>query len=410
VSPFGLASLAWPLLGPPTSRLPASPADAFCQAMLPQTSRTFALSIEALPDDLARAVRVAYLMCRTVDTIEDDGRLPGPARSALFDEFDALVADDAYPATALEAQSVDLEDGADAVLCRNATAIFQCFRELPETTRACIRPHVAEMAQGMREYADRAAGDGRLVLRDLDDLERYCYYVAGTVGKLLTALFLEVVPLPAARRRRVLERAVPFGLGLQLVNIVKDVAADAARGICFVPRDLAAAHGVPLDHLLDPGRRPQALATIAALCGRAREHLHAAQEYALAWPAKEGLEVRRFCAVPLALALASLDEVEYGGDALRLGHTPKVGRATVVATLVMSALAVDSDVRLRALFAAAGGRHAWHRTVDAVAPAERFVVVVGGVVVVVVGGGGGVVGGGGGDGGGGGGGGGAPRR
>ncbi|MBI5482428.1 MAG: squalene/phytoene synthase family protein [Deltaproteobacteria bacterium] len=219
----------------------------------------------------------------------------------------------------------------------------------------------------MREYAGRAARDGRLVLVDVADLERYCYFVAGTVGKLLTALFLEAVPLGPERRRRVEARAVSFGLGLQLVNIVKDVAADMSRSTCFVPRGLAEAHGVPLDRLLDPTLRPRARAVIGALCARARAHLQAAQEYTLAWPAREGLEVRRFCAVPLALALASLDEVEYGGDSLRAGHTPKVGRATVVATLVGSALAIDSDLRLRALFAAAGGRHALRQTVGAAA-------------------------------------------
>jgi farnesyl-diphosphate farnesyltransferase len=371
MSPFGLAALAWPLIGPRPSRLPASPADAFCQAMLPQTSRTFALSIEALPDALARAVRVAYLMCRAVDTIEDDAALPWTERRVLFDEFEALVEDDRRGAADLERLSEPLAPCADAVLCRNATAIFECFRELPPETRRCVRPHVAEMTRGMREYAGRAARDGRLVLVDVEDLERYCYYVAGTVGRLLTALFLETVPLGVERRRRVEAHAVSFGLGLQLVNIVKDVAEDASRSICFVPREVAAAHGVPLDRLLDPTLRPQARAVIGTLCGRARVHLQSAQEYTLAWPAREGLEVRRFCAVPLALALLSLDEVEYGGDSLRPGHTPKVSRATVVATLVGSALAIDSDLKLRALFAAAGGRHALRQGVAAVAASDR---------------------------------------
>ena len=212
------------------------------------------------------------------------------------------------------------------------------------------------------------------MLVDVADLERYCYFVAGTVGKLLTALFLEAVPLGAERRRRVDERAVSFGLGLQLVNIVKDVAEDLSRSICFVPREVAAAHGVPLDRLLDPALRPRARAVIGALCAQARTHLQAAQEYTLAWPAREGLEVRRFCAVPLALALASLDEVEYGGDSLRAGHTPKVGRATVVATLVGSALAIDSDLRLRALFAAAGGRHVLRQRVAAMAAPDSGVI------------------------------------
>jgi len=335
--------------------------------MLPLTSRTFALSIEALPDDLASSVRVAYLLCRTVDTIEDDPVLPWETRASLFDEFAALVQDDTRSPGTLEQMSAALSSGTDALLCQHSTAVFHCFRDLSPETREKIRPFVLEMTSGMREYAARTATKGRFELRDLPDLERYCYFVAGTVGKLLTALFLTSVPLDTERRQIVEQHDVSFGLGLQLVNIVKDVAADMERGVCFIPRALADAHNVPLARFLDPVFRPQALKVVAELCARAREHLARAEEYTLAWPAKEGLEVRRFCAVPLSLALASLDEVEHGPNALRPGLTPKVSRATVLGTLVATALAIDSDVKLRALFAMARGRHVLHTRVGDIA-------------------------------------------
>src|SRR5437879_6584962 len=63
----------------------------FCEAMLPRVSRTFALSIQALPSSLRDAVTVAYLLCRIVDTIEDDPKMRG-ARAELFDAFDAALA------------------------------------------------------------------------------------------------------------------------------------------------------------------------------------------------------------------------------------------------------------------------------------------------------------------------------
>src|SRR5262245_38580677 len=126
------------------------------------------------------------------------------------------------------------------------------------------------MSQGMREYSARAdASACGLRLTDLNDLERYCYYVAGTVGGLLTSLFLPEVPedagwplrmAPAEREAFLRDRAKSFGLGLQLVNIVKDVASDLERGDCFLPEALAEAHGVPLDRLLDPAYRKNGLA------------------------------------------------------------------------------------------------------------------------------------------------------
>ena len=68
-------------------------------------SRTFALSIAALPEALRDAVRVAYLLCRIVDTVEDDETLGAPLRTELFDAFDALMVDDGASAEAFERQA-----------------------------------------------------------------------------------------------------------------------------------------------------------------------------------------------------------------------------------------------------------------------------------------------------------------
>ena len=38
-----------------------------------------------------QAVRVAYLICRVVDTIEDTADIPPPLREQLFDTFDELT-------------------------------------------------------------------------------------------------------------------------------------------------------------------------------------------------------------------------------------------------------------------------------------------------------------------------------
>jgi hypothetical protein len=56
-----------------------------------------------------------------------------------------------------------------------------------------------------------------------------------------------------------------------------------------------------------------------------------------------------FCAVPLALALATLDEVENGNGALSRGQTPKVTRAFVVRVFADARKAIRSDAALRAM-------------------------------------------------------------
>jgi len=332
----------------------------FCRAVLPRVSRTFAVSIEALPPGLREAVRTAYLLCRIVDTVEDQVGLAPADRAALYDAFDqALVEADAPGAGALAAaarferlaqrHALDA-DGAGGALCARAGAVFGAFARLPATERAAIRPHVARMSSGMRGFSVRAERFGRLRLRDVADLEQYCYVVAGTVGELLTALFELAVPgLPQATRAALWDRAVSFGLGLQMVNIVKDVAEDYRRGDVFLPESLAAQQGVVLEELLRPEQRGAGLRVVREVSSIARSHLERAREYALLWPAQAGRDVRLFCAVPLALALATLREVDDGDATLRTDRAPKVSRGAVARVVAEVSLAVADDAALGAV-------------------------------------------------------------
>ena len=360
----------------------------FCDDILPRVSRTFALSIQALPDTLKDAVGVSYLLCRVVDTVEDDARIRSE-RDPLFDAFDLalLIARDSTPGTAIDVDqaAADFERLSAEVslgptefernLVDRASSVFRVYAGLSHAQRVAIYPHVAEMSDGMREYSKRADAaalaprrEGQklhgLRLRDLPDLERYCYFVAGTVGGLLTSLFMGTFegPVPGAdtkeKEAALRDRGNSFGLGLQLVNIVKDVANDFERGDCFLPVAVAEANGLDLEDTLDPASRKIGLAVLRALTDRARKHLDRAVEYTLSWPIgvsssekdDEGAAIRLFCTVPLALAYATLREVEDGRDALIPGRAPSVSRALVTAVFQESLTAVRDDQALRSLF------------------------------------------------------------
>ena len=62
-------------------------AEKFGRVVLPEVSRTFAISIRFLPGTLGRAVLTAYLLCRIADTIEDDGHASPDRKRELLDQF-----------------------------------------------------------------------------------------------------------------------------------------------------------------------------------------------------------------------------------------------------------------------------------------------------------------------------------
>jgi farnesyl-diphosphate farnesyltransferase len=66
------------------------------------------------------------------------------------------------------------------------------------------------------------------------ELREYCYFVAGTVGHLLTDLWRAHSVFVGDRvYARLLRNCEAFGEALQLVNILKDIAADAEREMPF---------------------------------------------------------------------------------------------------------------------------------------------------------------------------------
>ena len=309
---------------------------AFCEQLLPQVSRTFALSIEALPEPTREYVRVAYLLCRIVDTVEDATGVPLEDRESLFDRFNELLRNVDHDPREFEEAAAVLggEESFDAQLCRGAAAVVRRYRSFPPEIRECLQGPILEMSEGMRSYVRRFAAHGQHRIRSIEDLEDYCYFVAGTVGKLLTGVFLARCPVSEEVAARLHADKVSFGLGLQLVNILKDVADDLERGACFLPLDRLKEHGVPPQEVLLPKNRDAVMDIVEGLIERAQAHLDAAKRYVLCWPVEEGYAIRVFTLVPLALACASLSMIRQGGaQVLMPGQNPKVSREFVMSVL-----------------------------------------------------------------------------
>jgi farnesyl-diphosphate farnesyltransferase len=323
--------------------------------MLQAVSRTFAIPVSMLRPTLERTVTCAYLLCRIADTIEDHDGLGPDEKEQLFGRFLAVLERGEPPEGFALAMLRVPGDSPDLALCRSLPRVMVVLDEAPESRDVVVR-WVGELTRGMAIYARRPAGeDGLVALGTLADLERYCYFVAGTVGHLLTDLFAPALELRDRERLHVMRStAEEFGLGLQLVNILKDVTDDQARGWSFIPRQVCAAHGLRPADLLRPERRRQAHAAVRPVFDRAERALLAALEYALAVP-PDAPDVRLFCLLPLWMAVRTL-QVARGNDAQFVpGEAVKIDRPEVAAIVEWCRAHCTDDERLRDGFAALSG-------------------------------------------------------
>jgi phytoene/squalene synthetase/2-polyprenyl-6-methoxyphenol hydroxylase-like FAD-dependent oxidoreductase len=320
---------------------------AYCRRSLNEVSRTFSIPIARLPERLGAAVTCSYLLCRVADTIEDHPGISLDRRDRLFALFLDVLNGSGDPRALADLVPPDGGVDPELRLVRGLPAVMRVFRAQPRETQDRCASWMAEMARGMQLYAHRPAGpDGMTSLLTISDLERYCYFVAGTVGRFLTELFILEIGPAQARADALRERAEPFGVGLQLVNIVKDVTDDHRRGICFVPQSVCSAQGLSASRLLEPAVRERAHRAVAPLFDLARERLDEGLAYTLAVPPSQ-TQIRLFCILPLCIAVRTL-VVARGSDAVFDAQSPvKISRADLAKIVADGTAAAGDDAALR---------------------------------------------------------------
>ena len=323
-----------------------------CYDLLPRVSRTFALNIRILPGELRPAVTVAYLLFRYADTIEDAPGLASEDRVELFEAFlDRL--DGGGPLVLPQVPAFQLREAArpaEQELLAAGETLFTVFEGLSPAMREIIAAHVAETARGMERICREKTQDGVLQLETWKDLEDYCYYVAGTIGIMLTRLFAAHSPhISHSAERRLTSLGTGFGRGLQLTNILKGIASDRGEGRIYLPAEALRRHGAVTGDLLAPASRRAVLAVVDEMLSRALSDLEDALRYTILLPRREP-RLRIFCLWPLFTAVRTLSLVAHGDGLDDPSAPPKIARSVLYREMALSAAHVFSNGRLRKRF------------------------------------------------------------
>jgi phytoene/squalene synthetase len=282
----------------------------FYQRHLDAVSRTFALCIPRLDPPFREQVALSYLLLRVLDTVEDAPFSDRFAQQRQFNEMRKFLRE--RPTVAqIDAFRSGFPEGmseGERNLLSDAEAFFEDAYELDPAAREVVFSGVDRMALGMAAYARRPAP---LRLLDVEDVCRYCCFVAGLVGEMLTRLW----EVRGGSPPRMLS-AYRFGLFLQKVNILKDQPEDEAAGRFLVPD------------------KREILASL-------RRDSQGALSYLTSLPRAER-GYRTFCAWSLMLGASALGQL----DAPR-----KSRRAQTMALLAQTAEIAQDDEALRRQFA-----------------------------------------------------------
>ena len=320
----------------------------FQKRILQGVSRTFALTIPVLPQPLSRVVSNAYLLCRIADTIEDDKQLPDQRKREFSEQFIRVVSgsDNAQDfATRLRPEISADATAAEKELIENTPAVIRITHSFNARQKAALERCIRIMAEGMTQYQETSVRDG---LKDQADMDRYCYFVAGVVGEMLTELFCDHCKGIDRNRADLMRLAVSFGQGLQMTNILKDIWDDQQRGMCWLPQTVFTQYGADLRQLQQGTENQGFQNALGHLVGVARAHLANALRYTLLIPAHEA-GIRRFCLWALGMAVLTLRKIN-ANRAFSSGREVKISRRSVKTTVALTNLLTRHDKLLLWLF------------------------------------------------------------
>jgi len=311
--------------------------------LLKQVSRLFYTTLVVVPADVRDQVSLAYLFARAADTIADTELIDRPRRLDLLGQLKAQFVNDQLIWTQIQeiqqAVAPIQQDSAERILLERLEDCFKLFQTFSPDDRRRIQRLMSTLTQGMEMdlvVFHGTTAEDLTVLKTLDDLDRYTYYVAGCVGEFWTDLMCaHRTALASWKVQEMSEVGVRFGKGLQLTNIVKDIAHDLQRGRCYVPAPMLAEAGLTGRDLLDQRNRARFQPVLNKLVRMAVEHLDQGWLYAMAVPRYE-TRLRLSCMWPILSAGESLKLVMNSPDLLNPAVKVKIPRSQVYQIMALT--------------------------------------------------------------------------
>jgi farnesyl-diphosphate farnesyltransferase len=278
-------------------------------SLLREVSRSFYLTLRALPGAVRPQIGLAYLLARTTDTIADTELAPVETRLEALAALRAALRTESGPPPDFSRMRGGPAPPAERVLLERCHESLGLLRGLEEADRRRVRDVLDIIISGQELDLTRfaAASPRRIIALETDEeLDDYTYRVAGCVGEFWTKMCrAHSLTDAAAEDGWLLRQGVRFGKGLQLINILRDLPRDLRQGRCYLPRTaLAAAHLTPAD-LLSAENESRFRPVFDPYLARAAGHLAAGWEYTGRLPRGQ-FRLRLACAWPLLIGARTL--------------------------------------------------------------------------------------------------------
>ena len=319
------------------------------KTILRSVSRSFYLSIRFLPAQLREPIALGYLLARTTDTAADTSKI---SRSVRIETLKMLS--DGIQGRASREVVVNLiaafvplqENQSERQLLESLPDCLAWLERIEQADRTDIRVVLEKITHG--QMLDLQRFDNSQEIRALGtaaDLDEYTYLVAGCVGEFWTRLcFRHVRNFASLSEDEMLALGKRYGMGLQLINVLRDAGSDLRAGRCYFPEyELSAAHLTAAQILSEPQRFQPIYRT---WLGKANTGLECGMIYSRTVGNRR---VRAATVLPALIGTRTLALLNAAGP-IALERTVKVSRREVGRMILLLATTFASRSAIDAIF------------------------------------------------------------
>jgi len=252
-------------------------------SILRSVARSFYLSIRLLPARLRQPVGLAYLLARTTDTVADTAHISPELRMQKLQQLSQFIQGDAPPGEIVDlvaSFAPQQQNASERALMEALPETRAQLDRLQPTDRDEVRALLSKITAGQTRDLQNFGDTSEVhALATAADLDQYTYLVAGCVGEFWTRLgFRHLRNFAGQSEAKMLELGKFYGMGLQLINILRDAGSDLRAGRCYFPSEELAGMK-PAEIVRQPERF---LPVYAKWLAKAERGLAAGMEYSLA--------------------------------------------------------------------------------------------------------------------------------
>jgi farnesyl-diphosphate farnesyltransferase len=318
-------------------------------AILRSVSRSFYLSIRFLPRQLREPIALAYLLARTTDTVADTARIPGTVRMEALKMFSDGILGKASRKMVVNqvASFVPLqENAAERTLLDSLSDCLEWLEQVERADRDDIRAVLEKITHGQMLDLHRFNDTTKVrALETAADLDEYTYLVAGCVGEFWTRLcFRHLQNFASLIQDEMLALGRRYGMGLQLINVLRDAGPDLRAGRCYFPNDELVAIDLSAAQILSESDRLQPI--YKRWMDKAQDGLACGMQYSRAI---RNRRVRAATVLPALIGARTLALLRQAG-ASALHQTIKVPRREVREMILSLVVHLASRSRIDSIF------------------------------------------------------------